>query len=76
MIILVIFEYQFRYFNRGYAILLEFVPQIIFLMFLFGYLCLLMFIKWTKYYAGAEERTYLSWTRSSFCYSIFKIFIE
>jgi len=45
-----------RYFNRGYAILLEFVPQIIFLMFLFGYLCLLMFIKWTKYYAGAEEQ--------------------
>ncbi len=37
-------------------ILVEFVPQIIFLIFLFGYLCILMFIKWTKYYAGAEDR--------------------
>ncbi len=37
-------------------ILVEFVPQIIFLVFLFGYLCILMFIKWTKYYAGAEDR--------------------
>ena len=39
-------------------ILAEFVPQIIFLLFLFGYLCLLMFIKWTKYYAGAIESNY------------------
>jgi len=45
-----------RYFNRRYAIFLEFLPQIIFLLFLFGYLCLLMFIKWTKYYAGAEDQ--------------------
>lgn len=37
-------------------ILVEFIPQIIFLVFLFGYLCILMFIKWTKYYAGAEDR--------------------
>ena len=39
-------------------ILAEFVPQIIFLLFLFGYLCLLMFIKWTKYYAGAIESNF------------------
>jgi len=44
-----------RYFGRQQNILVEFVPQIIFLLFLFGYLCILMFIKWTKYYAGAPE---------------------
>jgi len=26
------------------------------LLFLFGYLCLLIFIKWGKYYAGAESQ--------------------
>lgn len=44
-----------RFFGRNMNILVEFVPQIIFLVFLFGYLCILMFIKWTKYYAGAED---------------------
>lgn len=50
----------FRYFGRQQNILVEFVPQIIFLLFLFGYLCLLMFIKWTKYYAGAENSMMIS----------------
>ncbi|XP_046461917.1 V-type proton ATPase 116 kDa subunit a1-like isoform X3 [Daphnia pulex] len=45
-----------RFFGRNMNILVEFVPQIIFLIFLFGYLCILMFIKWTKYYAGAEDQ--------------------
>lgn len=46
------------FFGRNINILVEFIPQIIFLVFLFGYLCILMFIKWTKYYAGAEERNF------------------
>lgn len=45
-----------RFFGRRNNIFVEFLPQIIFLLFLFGYLCILMFIKWTKYYAGAEDR--------------------
>lgn len=48
--------FSLRYFGRRQNIFVEFIPQIIFLLFLFGYLSLLMFIKWTKYYAGAEDR--------------------
>ena len=34
------------------AILLEFLPQVIFLLFLFGYLISLIFIKWSLYGAN------------------------
>lgn len=37
------------YFRRRLNIIYEFIPQIIFLVFLFLYLVLLMFIKWIKY---------------------------
>nr|XP_033324011.1 V-type proton ATPase 116 kDa subunit a isoform X3 [Megalopta genalis] len=37
------------YFKRKLNITCEFIPQIIFLMFLFLYMVLLMFIKWIKY---------------------------
>ncbi|XP_076173163.1 V-type ATPase subunit a family protein Vha100-1 isoform X4 [Ptiloglossa arizonensis] len=37
------------YFKRKINITCEFIPQIIFLMFLFLYMVLLMFIKWIKY---------------------------
>ncbi|KAL5283020.1 unc-32.2 family protein [Megaselia abdita] len=40
-----------KYFNNRIGILYEFVPQIIFLCCLFGYMVLLMFIKWNKYAA-------------------------
>ena len=36
-----------RYFNDRLSILCEFVPQVLFLGSIFGYLCLLMVIKWT-----------------------------
>jgi len=36
----------------------EFIPQILFLSCLFGYLALLMFIKWAKYYANADPATF------------------
>lgn len=35
-----------RYFNKPLNIWAEFIPQVIFLTFLFGYLCLIIFIKW------------------------------
>lgn len=44
-----------RYFQRPLNILTEFIPQIIFLSFLFGYLAILMFHKWTTYYANDLE---------------------
>ncbi|XP_063984343.1 V-type proton ATPase 116 kDa subunit a 1 isoform X2 [Diachasmimorpha longicaudata] len=37
------------YFKRRMNIICEFIPQIIFLVFLFMYMALLMFIKWVKY---------------------------
>lgn len=44
------------YFKKRLNIICEFIPQIIFLVFLFLYLTLLMFIKWATYSAeGAEE---------------------
>lgn len=43
-----------RYFQKPLDIFTEFIPKVIFLVFMFGYLALLMFHKWTKY--GAEYR--------------------
>jgi V-type H+-transporting ATPase subunit a len=48
-----------KYFNNKVNIMCDFVPQFIFLSFMFGYMCLLMFHKWTSYVAGGfdgEER--------------------
>ena len=36
-----------RYFNDRLSIICEFIPQVLFLTSIFGYLCLLMVIKWT-----------------------------
>ncbi|XP_034942941.1 V-type proton ATPase 116 kDa subunit a isoform X2 [Chelonus insularis] len=44
------------YFKKRQNIICEFVPQVIFLTFLFMYMCLLMFIKWTSYSAVNEEK--------------------
>lgn len=43
---------NYRYFNDKMSVLTQFVPQIVFLVFLFLYMTLLMFIKWTSYAAG------------------------
>lgn len=40
------------YFKNKLSIITEFIPQVIFLVFLFLYMCLLMFIKWFMYYAS------------------------
>jgi len=42
------------HFKRRINIILEFVPQLTFLLLLFGYMVLLMFIKWIKYSAKAD----------------------
>ena len=44
-----------KYFNNKTNILCEFVPQIIFMSCMFGYMCLLMFHKWTSFVAGGFE---------------------
>lgn len=43
-----------RNFNNKLAIYTEFIPQMIFLIFLFFYMTLLMFMKWVKYSAENE----------------------
>lgn len=46
---------NYRNFNDKQSVLTMFVPQIIFLVFLFFYMTLLMFIKWLKYSASATD---------------------
>ncbi|PNF27426.1 V-type proton ATPase 116 kDa subunit a isoform 1 [Cryptotermes secundus] len=41
--------WNFIYFQRRISIYCEFIPQIIFLCFLFLYMVILMFVKWTNY---------------------------
>ncbi|XP_071860605.1 V-type ATPase subunit a family protein Vha100-1 isoform X4 [Bombus fervidus] len=43
------------YFRRQLSIVCEFVPQIIFLIFLFLYMVLLMFIKWISYGPNSDK---------------------
>ncbi|XP_075147508.1 V-type proton ATPase 116 kDa subunit a1-like isoform X5 [Haematobia irritans] len=45
---------NFVYFKRYASILLEFLPQMIFLLLLFGYMVFMMFYKWVKYSPKAE----------------------
>ena len=47
--------FNHRYFKNRLAIICEFIPQMIFLIFLFFYMTLLMFIKWNKYSAVADD---------------------
>lgn len=46
---------NYRFFNDRISVITQFVPQMIFLIFLFFYLTLLMFIKWVTYSAQNER---------------------
>jgi len=41
--------FNHKYFGRTVNILCEFIPQMIFLMFIFGYMNIMIFAKWFKY---------------------------
>ncbi|XP_013114900.1 V-type proton ATPase 116 kDa subunit a 1 [Stomoxys calcitrans] len=45
---------NYVYFKRYASIFLEFIPQMIFLLLLFGYMVFMMFYKWVKYSPKAE----------------------
>lgn len=45
---------NYRYFNDKISVITQFIPQIIFLIFLFFYMTLLMFIKWIKFSASTK----------------------
>ncbi|CAB3221072.1 unnamed protein product [Arctia plantaginis] len=49
---------NFNFFRKSEMILLQYVPQILFLLLLFWYLCILMFMKWTMYSAFSEDPAY------------------
>ncbi|KAJ8957266.1 hypothetical protein NQ318_007830 [Aromia moschata] len=51
------------YFRNKLNIIAEFIPQIIFLVFLFFYMVMLMFIKWFKYYANITDDDFTIGTR-------------
>lgn len=46
------------YFKRVVNILCEFIPQVLFMVFLFFYLCVLMFHKWIWYGANMKDHQY------------------
>ena len=48
------------YFKRPLNIFAEFIPQIIFLSCMFGYLSLLMWMKWTMYFATGDPEEFAS----------------
>ncbi|CAG9794994.1 unnamed protein product [Diatraea saccharalis] len=49
---------NFNFFRRPEMIYLQYIPQILFLLLLFWYLCILMFMKWTMYSATSEDVKY------------------
>ncbi|CAH1405957.1 unnamed protein product [Nezara viridula] len=46
---------NYRYFNNYLSIYCEFIPQLIFLLFLFFYMVILMFMKWIIFYPESEN---------------------
>lgn len=46
---------NFRSFRRNISIVLEFLPQVLFLVLLFGYLVFMMFFKWVRFSPKAEQ---------------------
>ncbi|XP_062559206.1 V-type proton ATPase 116 kDa subunit a 1-like isoform X4 [Armigeres subalbatus] len=50
--------FNHRYFKNKLAIYCEFIPQVIFLVFLFFYMTVMMFMKWTKYSADSEDEKF------------------
>ncbi|GBP60820.1 hypothetical protein EVAR_85081_1 [Eumeta japonica] len=48
------------HFRKPEAIFLQYMPQIVFLLLLFWYLCILMFVKWIIYSAANSDPAYTS----------------
>ncbi|XP_072939413.1 V-type proton ATPase 116 kDa subunit a 1-like [Epargyreus clarus] len=49
---------NFNFFKKTEMIYLQYIPQILFLMLLFWYLCILMFLKWIMYSANSTDPAY------------------
>ena len=44
-----------NYFRNFYGIIFEFIPQFIFMTILFGYMVVMIFIKWSTYFADTSK---------------------
>ncbi|XP_049821655.1 V-type proton ATPase 116 kDa subunit a 1 isoform X3 [Aethina tumida] len=55
--------FNHMYFKNTLSIVCEFIPQVIFLVFLFFYMVMLMFIKWFMYWATNDEKLITQSTR-------------
>ncbi|XP_049869830.1 V-type proton ATPase 116 kDa subunit a 1-like [Pectinophora gossypiella] len=49
---------NFNYLKKREMIYLQYIPQILFLLLLFWYLCILMFMKWISYSALSQDPAY------------------
>ncbi|KAL0882235.1 hypothetical protein ABMA27_000773 [Loxostege sticticalis] len=49
---------NYNFFKRRYSILLEFLPQVVFLCLLFLYMVFMMFYKWVAYSTFSEDQAY------------------
>ncbi|XP_038223246.1 V-type proton ATPase 116 kDa subunit a1 [Zerene cesonia] len=49
---------NYNFFKRRYSIILEFLPQVIFLCLLFLYMVFMMFYKWVAYSTFSEDQAY------------------
>ncbi|XP_073825960.1 vacuolar H[+] ATPase 100kD subunit 5 [Musca autumnalis] len=47
---------NYTHFKKGINIIMDFIPQIVFLVLLFGYMVFMMFFKFVKYSGAAEEQ--------------------
>ena len=52
---LVLSFWNSKFFGKAINITMEFIPQVLFLLCMFGYMSLLMFHKWTAYTAGGFD---------------------
>ena len=50
------FHSSFRYFRNPLNIFCEFIPQLIFLLAIFGYLVILIFFKWINFDATKTQQ--------------------
>lgn len=63
LLLLLLLYFTYRFFRNYISLIFEFIPQMIFLVGMFGWLCVMVFIKWIMYGAGPE----FSEERGSFC---------
>ncbi|GBO99090.1 hypothetical protein EVAR_7051_1 [Eumeta japonica] len=50
--------FNYNFFRRRYSIILEFLPQLVFLCLLFLYMVFMMFFKWVAYSTDSEDEAY------------------